>query len=294
MSRIQLTQTECAGSEPIHSTPVQPNSPVRQGQDICNTNAVPTGKEGLLSNQTYRQPINVSGIEQDAQNARMCPRHKKDDQVELTSIVQQKEEIRTPQDINDDDWSEKRTGKTKTIQQSKTQPEWTIPKVEPPSDGDDSGRAMDNADVSGPFHQAAQLGRDAMGRIILTDGVHRMMPRIQQTQMECTVPEPTRLTPGKYNQVQLNSPMQQGKEIRASQETIDDGCKELTPESKDTYGGTEGSPSASVTEEVLDKIQNIADTVSNNVWLTMTLVILTTIRRAGQNRPFRRNSFGRR
>ena len=120
MSRIQLTQTECAGSEPIHSTPVQPNSPVRQGQDICNTNAVPTGKEGLLSNQTYRQPINVSGIEQDAQNAWMCPRHKKDDQVELTSIVQQKEEIRTPQDINDDDWSEKRTGKTKTIQQNKT------------------------------------------------------------------------------------------------------------------------------------------------------------------------------
>ena len=183
------------------------------------------------------------------------------DQVQPTSIVPQAKEIRTSQKTNDA--QVERTVEPKLTQQRETQPDWTIVQIAPPSDGDDSSRASDNAGTSSPLHHTAQLDRVATGRITLADGVQRMMPRIYQAHMECTGPEPIRATQGKNNLVQLNSLMHQGKEIKMHQETIDNG-KGATPRSNDTGKGTEGSLSALVTEEVIDKIQMVADTVSDN------------------------------
>ena len=257
-----------ANSTPPHNTGLELH------KDLTTTNCLPSPSRNTIS--LPESNMRATMPDGTAHYSSTSPISQTTDQVQPTSIVPQAKEIRTPQKTNDA-WVE-RTVVPKITQQRETQPDWTIVQIAPPSDGDNRSRASDNAGTSSPLHHTAQLDRVATGRITLADGAQRMIPRIYQAHMECTGPEPIRVTQGKNNLGQLNSLMHQGKEIKMYQETIDNGCTGATPKSNDTGGGTEGSLSTLVTEEVINKIQIIADTVSNNVWLTITLAILTAAR----------------
>jgi hypothetical protein len=129
-------------------------------------------------------------------------KHKPPEQVELTSadlgpIARKTDESLTPQAIvraDNDEWiivgmrskgntQKQCTGTTTKDQHGKTPPGQTT-SFDPESEGQVNGLKTGVLGALDPTSPNAQIGRDVMGRTIITDGIQRIMPRSQLAQME--------------------------------------------------------------------------------------------------------------